>query len=178
MLKLYFKKLLMTVLFAVGYFLTVGCLGFFSFLLILSILPIQKLISETTLTIIFAILALVIMLVVVYRGRSNNKPYKREYLEQIQYAPPSFGKDFWLTLKSKENICHTLAFLTVDFLFSAPIGISESSTLWVFIFGMLMLLISQGIIFTLINTLLWCLVHRRWSNYWRYAGYMTDRFEK
>lgn len=176
MWKLYFKKLLMTVLFALGYLFTVFCCGFFSYLLILSILPIQKLISEDALTIILASLALVVLLVLVYRGRCDNKLYKMEYLEGIEYKPLSFGKDFWQTLKSKDNIAHTLAFTTLNFLFNIHIGISASSTVLVFIFGMLILLISQGAVFTLINTLIWSLVHRRWSDYWRYAGYVTDKY--
>lgn len=178
MWKLYLKKLWKTLLFAVGYFFTVGCCGFFLYLLVLSILPLQKLVSEDTLTIILAIIALVIMLVVLYRARCNNKPCKREYLEGIEYKPLPFRKDFWQMLKSRDNITHTLAFLTLDFLFALPIGISASSTVWIFLFGTLLLLITQGTVFTLINTFIWSLVHRRWSEYWRYAGYVTDRFEK
>lgn len=178
MWKLYLKKLWKTLLFAVGYFFTVGCCGFLSYLLVFSILPLQKIVPEDTLTIILAIIALVIMLVLLYRLRCDNKPYKREYLEGIEYKTRSFPKDFWQTLKSKENIAHTLAFLTSDFLFGIPGGISASPNIVVFILGMLTQLIIEGTAFTLINTLIWCLVHRRWFDYWQYAGYVTDRFEK
>ena len=103
---------------------------------------------------------------------------EREYLEGIEYKPLPFFKDFWQTLKSKDNLAHTLAFLTLDFLIALPIGISASSNIWIFLVGMLIQLLVEGTVFILINTFIWSLAHRRWSDYWRYAGYVTDRFEK
>ncbi len=176
MWKRYLKRLWNTFSFALGYIVMLFVCGFLSYLVIFSILPLQKIIPEQILTIILASIALILMLVFLYRTRCSDKPSKREYLEAIQYNPISFFKDFWQTLKSKDSIAHTLAFLTLDFLFSIHIGISASSTVWIFLLGMLLLLITQGTVFILINTFIWSLVHRRWSDYWRYAGYATDKY--
>lgn len=176
MWKLYLKKLWKTFSFALGYIFMLFFIGFLSYVVIFSILPLQKIVPEDTLAIILASIALILMLVFLYRTRCSDKSGKREYLEGIEYTPLPFRKDFWQTLKSKDTLVHTLAFLTLDFLFAVPIGISASSTVWVFLFGTLTLLITQGAVFTLINTFIWSLVHRRWSEYWRYAGYVTDKY--
>ena len=97
-------------------------------------------------------------------------------MEGIEYKPLPFFKDFWQTLKSKDNQIHTLAFLTLDFLVAVPVGISASSNIWIFLIGMLIQLLVEGTVFILINTFIWSLAHRRWSDYWRYAGYVTDKY--
>ena len=176
--KRYLKRLWNTFSFALGYIVMLFFIGFLSHLVIFSILPLQKIIPEDILTIILAGIALILMLVFLYRTRCSDKPTKREYLEGIEYKPLPFFKDFWQTLKSKDNLAHTLAFLTLDFLVAVPVGISASSNIWIFLVGMLIQLLVEGTVFILINTFIWSLAHRRWSDYWRYAGYVTDRFEK
>ena len=178
MCKRYLKRLWNTFTFALGYIVMLFVIGFLSYLVIFSILPLQKIIPEDILSLILAGIALILMLVFLYRTRCSDKPVKREYLEAIQYKPRPFFRDFWQTLKSGDNLIHTLAFLTLDFLVAVPIGISASSTVWIFLVGMLTQLLVEGSIFILMNTFIWALVHRRWSDSWRYAGYVTDRFEK
>ena len=168
MLRLYFKKLPMTVLFVIGYAAIVFLLAFFTYLLLRTLIP------DSVLIVVLPLLALFLMLYGVYRERSDSRPYKQAFLERAVQEPIPFGKDFWAVLKSKENICHTAAFLTLDFLFALPIGISNSSNLWIFLIGMVLLLITQGAVFTLINTLIWCLVHRRWAESIVYASYAVD----
>ena len=168
MMKLYLKKLLMTALFVLGYIVLLFILAFFTFLLLKSLIP------ETVLIIILPLLALFLMLRGVYRNRSDSRPYKQAFLECAVQEPIPFRKDFWAVLKSRENICHTAAFLTLDFLFALPIGIANSSNVWIFLIGMVLLLTSQGAVFTLINTLIWSLVHRRWAETIAYAGYAVD----
>ena len=167
MSKLYLKRLWNTFSFALGYVFMMFFIGFLCHLVIFPRLPLQKLIPEKILSILLASISLVLMLVFLYRTRRSDKQVRREYVKKLKFPPPSFAKDFWQTLKSRDNIAHTLAFLTLDFLFVLPIGISASSTLWVFLFGTLTFLITQGAVFTLINTFIWSLVHRRWIEYWQ-----------
>lgn len=171
MWKLYFKKLLLTALFFIRFALIGASLAFFTVLLANHLIP------ESVRFYACLFLAILIVLVHLYRRRCDSYSQKLKYLEGIEYAPPSFGKDFWQTLKSRENIVHTLAFLTLRFFTALPTGIITAPTIWRFLVGMFLLLLEQGIIFTLVNTLIWCLVHRRWSEYWRRAGQVTDRFE-
>ena len=159
MAKLYFNKLWMTVLFILGYIGILFILAFFTFLLLKSLIP------ETVLIIILPLLALFLMLRGVYRNRSDSRPYKQAFLECAVQEPIPFRK---------ENICHTAAFLTLDFLFALPIGIANSSNVWIFLIGMVLLLTSQGAVFTLINTLIWSLVHRRWAETFSYASYAVE----
>ena len=167
MLKLYLKKLWKTVSFGLGYVFMVFFLGFMAHLVIFPILPLQKIIPEEILTILLASIALILMLVFLYQTRRKDKARRQEYLNGIEYKPLPFYKDFWQVLKSKDNISHTLAFFTLDFLFGLPTGISASSTIWIFLFGTLTKLTVEGTAFTLINTFLWCLAHRRWFYYWQ-----------
>jgi hypothetical protein len=167
MWKRYLKRLWNTFSFALGYVFMMFFCSFLCHLVIFPRLPLQKLIPEKILSILLASISLVLMLVFLYRTRRSDKQVRREYVKKLKFPPPSFAKDFWQTLKSRDNIAHTLAFLTLDFLFVLPIGISASSTLWVFLFGTLTFLITQGAVFTLINTFIWSLVHRRWIEYWQ-----------
>jgi membrane protease YdiL (CAAX protease family) len=167
MWKRYLKRLWNTFSFALGYVFMMFFIGFLCYLVIFPRLPLQKLIPEKILSILLASISLVLMLVFLYRTRRSDKQVRREYVKKLKFPPPSFAKDFWQTLKSRDNIAHTLAFLTLDLLFVLLIGISASSTLWAFLFGALTFLITQGAVFTLINTFIWSLVHRRWIEYWQ-----------
>lgn len=165
--KLYLKKLWDTLEFTVGYIISVCCFGFVFKRFFLSRLPLQKLVSKEILIGCLALFCLVVMLVYVYRQRRDNKQRRQTYMKQIPYPPPSFRKEFWQILKSRENMAHTLAFLTLDFLFSIPGGISASPNGLVFILGTLTKLAVEGTAFILINTFLWNLAHRRWLYYWQ-----------
>ena len=167
MSKLYLKKLWQTTQFAAGFIFTLALYSFLFSMFFLSILPLQKIVSKKILISVLAAITLVVMLVYIYRQRRDDKAGRKAYTKKLNYPLPSFGKDFWQTLKSRENIAHTLAFLTLDIPLTIYIGISGFSTIGKFLPEMLLLLITQGAVFTLINTFLWCLAHRRWIAYWQ-----------
>ena len=162
MSKLYLKKLWQTTQFAAGFLFTLVLYSFLFSMFFLSILPLQKIVSKQILISVLAALTLVVMLVYVYRQRREDKSGRKAYTKKLSYPIPSFGKDFWQTLKSRENIAHTLAFLTLDIPLTIYFSISDFS-----LPKMLLLLIAQGAAFILINTFLWCLAHRRWIAYWQ-----------
>lgn len=162
MSKLYLKKLWLTTQFAAGFIFTLVLYSFLFSMFFLSILPLQKIVSKKILISVLAAITLVVMLVYVYRLRRNNKAIRKAYTKKLNYPLPSFGKDFWQTLKSQENIAHTLAFLTLDIPLTIYFSISDFS-----LPKMLLLLIVQGAAFILINTFLWCQAHRRWIAYWQ-----------
>lgn len=165
--KLYLKKLWDTLEFVVGYIIAFCLFGFVFQRFFLSRLPLQKLVAKEILAACLALFSLVVMVVYVYRQRRGNKACMQKYIKTIPYPPLSFSKEFWQILISQENMAHTLAFLTLDFILSIYIGISAFSGLWNILAGTLLLLIAQGIVFLLINTFLWCLAHRRWLHYWQ-----------
>ena len=162
MSKLYLKKLWQTTQFAAGFIFTLVLYSFLFSMFFLSILPLQKIVSKKILISVLAAITLVVMLVYIYRQRRDDKAGRKAYTKKLNYPLPSFGKDFWQTLKSQENIAHTLAFLTLDIPLTIYFSISDFS-----LPKMLLLLIVQGAAFILINTFLWCLAHRRWIAYWQ-----------
>lgn len=159
-----------TCLFFIAYCIIVGCIGFIWALFF------NGLFSEQFATVFIAILAMVILLIVLYKKRCDSATHKKDYWEMMESGYVTFGKDVLLTLKSKENLCHTLAFMTIVFAFDLPIGIATAPTLWLLITGFVILLITRGIAFTFGNTLMWCLVHRRWQNAKKYASYGSKEF--
>lgn len=162
MSKLYLKMLWQTTQFAAGFLFTLVLYSFLFSTFFLSILPLQKIVSKQILIGVLAAITLVVMLVYIYRQRRDNKAGRKAYTKKLSYPLPSFGKDFWQTLKAQENIAHTLAFLTLDIPLTIYFSISDFS-----LPKMLLLLIAQGAAFILINTFLWCLAHRRWLAYWQ-----------
>ena len=162
MSKLYLKKLWQTTQFAAGFIFTLVLYSFLFSMFFLSILPLQKIVSKQILISVLAAITLVVMLVYIYRQRRDDKAGRKVYTKKLNFPLPSFGKDFWQTLKSQENIAHTLAFLTLDIPLTIYFSISDFS-----LPKMLLLLIIQGAAFTLINTFLWCQAHRRWIHYWQ-----------
>ena len=171
MLQLYFKKILMILLFFVGLILLGGMVIFVLFILLRSLFP------EVILGLISLILAFFITLRLVYRMRFDNKTQKREYWELTHNAPLSFGKDFVQTLKSRENTVHTLAFLTLALVRGIRIEIIAHTPLFGILLEIILIILTQVSLFTLINTLLWCLVHRRWSKQWINASQMLENKE-
>ena len=167
MLKLYLKKLWQTTQFAAGFIFAFVLYSFFFSTFFLSRLPLQKITPMQTLRIILAIFTLLVMLIYVNRLRRNNEAGRKAYTKKLSHPLPTFGKDFWQTLKSQGNIAHTLAFLTLDVPITVYFGISGFSTIGKFLLDMLLLLIIQSAVFALINTYLWCLAHRRWIAYWQ-----------
>ena len=167
MSKLYLKMLWQTTQFAAGYIFIFVLYRFLFSMFFLRILPLQKIVSTEILLGILAALCLVVMVAYIHRQRRNDKVGRKAYTKKLSFPLPSFGKDFWQTLTSQENIAHTLAFLTVDIPLTIYMGISGFSTFWTFLRRTVLLLFIQGAAFILINTFLWCLAHRRWLAYWQ-----------
>ena len=155
MLKLYLKKVLLTVLFlaALLFLASAFTLCFQRYLFML---------LEEFINLLCAIPAPGVMLTTVYFIRCNILSGKSAYLECHKANPVSIGKDLINTLKSKENIIHTLAFLTISLLFFLLIGISASTPFLPLVVGTIILLVACDLVFTIVNTLIWCLVHKRW----------------
>ncbi len=171
MLKLYFKKILMILLFFAGWILLGGMTIFVLFVLLHYLVP------EVILGLISLILALFIMLQLVYRMRFDNKTHKQKYWELTHDAPFSFGKDFVQTLKSRENTIHILAFLTVALVRGIRIEIIAHTPFFGILLEVIIIILTQVSVFTLINTLLWCGVHRRWTRQWANANQMLENKE-
>ena len=171
MLKLYLNKLWQTAQFVAGFLFALAFYSFLFSVFFLPRLPLQKLIPIKTLLAILAVITLVVMLVYVYRLRRNSKSGRRAYTKKLTYPLPTFGKDFRQTLRSRESLVHTLAFLTLDAPLCIYIAITRFSTFGRFFLEVPLLLIIQGAAFLLINTYLWCLAHRRWIAHWQtHAG--------
>lgn len=168
MVKLFFKKFFLTVLFFVG-FLLIGATAAFLWVLVL-----RNLFSEQIRFYACIIIAGIIVLKLAYDTRRDSSPYKSAFLNSTDAISIPFWKDFWATLRSKENLIHTLAFITLRFFIALPTGIRASSSLWTLIIGMIVLLVHHGLMFAAGNTLLWCVVHRRWLRYRQYANYSAD----
>lgn len=136
-----------------------------------------ELIPEDIQTMIILVLGALIMLRVIYINRCASKPYKRAFLEEIEYKPATFLKDFVFTIKSKENTIHTLAYITLDLLKTIRVGILSDATFWRVIIITAVLVIIRSLIFAIINTVLWCAVHKRWLNYQKYADYLAEHLD-
>lgn len=118
--------------------------------------------SNWNFILIFAV-TLLIELLAVYFIRIDNKDRKEEYekkYKKSKYIP--FEYDFLLTFKSKDNIIHAVTFnllLTPIFLM---IGIGNQFPIGHVILGTAILFLVGFLLFSIISTLLWCIVHKRW----------------
>ena len=95
----------------------------------------------------------------------------------MEYRPVTFLKDFAITIKSRENTVHTLAYITLDLLRTIRIGILSEAGFWRVIIVTTVLVVIRSFIFTIVNTLIWCAVHKRWSNYQKYADYIAEHLD-
>ncbi|MBR5022186.1 MAG: hypothetical protein IKY18_03165 [Oscillospiraceae bacterium] len=118
---------------------------------------------DTTLYLIGSVPAIFIMLYVAYLARWENKASKQQYVETTTKCDYSLKRDFIETLKAKENIAHTLAFLTLVFINSVVAARSVSTPLAIFIIKVVILLLIRGLVFHVFNTVVWCFVHRKWQ---------------
>ena len=145
MMRFYLKKLLQTFLFLTCLMLLVRLLFWFR--------PQVYSLVYTGL-----ILSAALVMYAVFLRRWENTSLKVAYLEKYAAKEYSFRKDYLTTYKSKENVVHTAAFSTIILLNSIRIGITAQKT-------PASLLIQASIVivvFTVLNTLVWCLVHKRW----------------
>lgn len=152
-MKLYLKKLLFTILFSV-------LLLMISYILSLShhVIPLK----DDTVYTMSIIIGLVIMLFFTYAIRLCGKKAKARYLSEKQPKKNSLEKEFYKVLRSKENVIHMIAFLTIIDVFFICVALSVGSTIATAAGKILILSLVGGIVFTLLNTLIFCMVHKRW----------------
>ena len=143
MIKLYFKKILFTLGFITNYFLLVAILAFTSHLIF------RDAFSELVNTIIHAILALVLNFVIVCVIRYKSLHYNTDRLNNFS---------FFSIIKSRDNIVHTLAFISILLPFFVSIAIVENTPLLPLVIGTIILLFACGLIFITVNTLMWSII--------------------
>ncbi len=156
MVKLYFKKLLHTILFIIGFF---GLLFIEVFVLYLII---GERVQTDICRIAVIILAFGILIRLVYSIRRDNYMARYLFIEEYNTNTFSFITDFKKTLTSIDNLMHALAVITVVFLVNAPIAISVGTPFLGFVIVMPILLVATGLLFSMINALVWYIIHTRW----------------
>ena len=149
MIKLYFKKILVTLGFIANYFLLVFILAFVWNLVL------RNTFSELVNTLIHAILALVLNFVFVCIMRYKSLHHKTDALNNI-----SFLKNFINIFKSKDNIVHALAFISILLPFFVFIAIAEKTPLVPLVVGTIALLFICGMMFLILNALMWSIAHK------------------
>ena len=164
MIKLYFRKLLFTTLFA-AICLLLGSICVFVWHLIF-----RNLFPELVRDITCLILGCLLGFKVLFTFRYEHSPYKRAYVDSFTEDTFSFVKDFKNTFKSKDNIVHTLAFFTIDLIYSVSMAISVNSPFLRFIIVTVIYLLRDGLIFVTLNTLVWCLVHKKWMRFLKWKN--------
>lgn len=156
-MKLYLKKLLLTVLFLAAFTVIYAVLAVLLMHFLFWFKP-----QESTLIYISLILTTGVMLYFVFLKRWENKRIKATYLESQLDQEYSFKKDFAETVRSREIVIHTLAYVTIDAVQTVPVGIAYGANFLRLIVGIIRAVTPGAVVFTLLNTLLWCLVHRKW----------------
>lgn len=154
MLKLFFKKLILTIIFIISFFLLVGIIAFLMHLIFGDIL------KPPVSTIIISILAFDFEILIVSSMRYEYLLRKTDISKSINEKRISFGRLFLKILKNKVNIVHTIAFVIIVLAFCLTIAVREGTPWLPLVVGTLMLLIITGLLFLIINTVCWCIVHR------------------
>ena len=151
MLRLYFKKLLLTTVFLILFFLFYLVVGF----VWMQIASTAGFTLHPNLQIcLIVVITLAIELLAVYFLRIDNPRQKDAFDVTKAYTFPA---DFINTLKSAENKMHTFAYVTLAALFILYTLIANTFQLSTLIAA----IISCGL-FTALNTLLWSIIHKRW----------------
>ena len=145
MIKLYFKKILVTLGFIANYFLLVFILAFVWNLVL------RNTFSELVNTLILAILALVLNFVFVCIMRYKSLHHKTDALN---------NHSFFSIIKSRDNIIHMLAFISILLPFFVSIAIVENTPLLPLVVGTMLLLLICGLLFMIINALMWSIVFK------------------
>ena len=151
-LKLYFKKLFFTILFIVNFFL----LAYAIILAWYWLLPYKPL--EIFRTISVTVLALVSDFAIVCAMRSRRLSHKN-FMQAFSADTDTFGKRFINILKSKDNITHLIAFLSILTPFFVTVAVMEKTPFVPLVVGTLILLLCCGVLFLTVNTLLWCILY-------------------
>ena len=163
MIKLYFKKLFFTLLFIFGSPILAGVFSFAWHLIFRNLFP--ELVRDITCIILGYLLSIILL----FMFRCECSSYKRVYIDSFPSDTFSFFKDFVDTFKSKDNLVHTLAYLTFDLFQTVRGAIASDSPFLRAIIITLILVSVRGLIFAVFNTLMWSLVHRKWMRFlkWR-----------
>lgn len=161
MIKLYFKKLLFTILFVVIFALLSGICVFFWHLIFRNLFP------ELVRDIACIILGCLLDFKLLFTFRDERSSYKSAYVDSFTGDTFSFLKDFKNTFKSNDNIVHTLAYLSFDLVQTVRGAISSDSPFFRAVIITLILVSVRGLIFATLNTLVWCLVHKKWMRFLR-----------
>ncbi len=159
MIKLYFKKLFFTLLFLGGFYILGAIFAFFWHLIF------RNLFSESVSTVACFALGSILNFKLAYMARYELSSYKMEYINAFTSDAFLFVKDYKNTFKSKENIIHTSAFLTIELIFNLATAISTSTPFLRLVIVTILLLFVEGLIFSTLNTLIWCLVHKKWMRF-------------
>lgn len=151
MLRLYLKKLLLTIIFLILFFLFYLVVGF----VWVQIASAAGFTIHPNLQICLIVaVSLVIELLAVYFLRIDNPKQKDAFNVTDAYT---FCTDFINILKSAENLSHTFAYVTLVALFllyTLTVNALGASTL-------IAAIISCGL-FAVVNALLWAIIHKRW----------------
>ena len=145
MIKLYFKKILATLGFIANYFLLVFILAFVWNLVL------RNTFSELASTLILAILALVLNVVIVCIMRYKSLYHKTYTLN---------NRSYFSIIKSSDNIVHTLAFISILLPFFVSIAIVVNTPLLPLVVGTILLLFACGLIFFAVNALMLNIVYK------------------
>ncbi|MBQ7769343.1 MAG: hypothetical protein IJ403_10765 [Oscillospiraceae bacterium] len=154
MIKLYLKKLLQTFLFLAALIMLTALL----FTLLITVFLWLKPQIKAAIVYFCLLLSAILLIYAIFLKRHENKRLKATYFDALPAEDYSFWKDYLVTLKTKENVVHTLAFLTIAFLNGIRIATSSSRPIG----GLLLQITILSFLFTTLNTLIWCFVHSRW----------------
>lgn len=154
MIKIYLKKLLQTFLFLTALIVLTALLSTLLMTVFLWLKPQIK----AAIVYFSLFLSAILLICAVFQKRYENKRLKATYLEAQTAEDYSFRNDYLATFKSKENVAHTLAFFTIVSWNSIRIATTTRRSLA----GLLLQLVILLVMLSVLNTLIWCLVHRRW----------------
>lgn len=164
MVKLYLKKLFFTLLFIFGVPVLCGVWVFFWHLLFRNLFP------ELVRDIACIILGYLLGMILVFKFRDERSPYKRPYIDSFALDRFFFVKDFVSTFKSKDNIVHTLAYLTYDLVQTVRGAISSDSPFFRAVIITVLLVAVRSLLFAVLNTLIWSLVHKKWMRFLKWKN--------
>lgn len=112
-----------------------------------------------------AILTLLIELLAVYFVRVDNLKRKETYENTHTAEIYNFKADFLETLKSKDHIVHTTAFNLWMLMLFLLIGMGKKANTGLLILGAIGMTLVSVVLFSVISTLLWCIIHKKWLHF-------------
>ena len=152
MIKLFFKKLLYTVVFF-GALLGISTL-------VTMIVQNNEELTDNAKFWISILPAVVVMLTVAVVMRLKSKKLKEAYLADLKKDEDYvvLGKVF----KSRENLVHTLVFAILALALFVSIAVSEDTPFGFLLAGSLILVGICTVVFYIVNSVIWYVVHGRW----------------